>query len=52
MCYKRRNYAPGQHGQGRKKVTEYGPVKGEAKVRRIYGINEFKWLNTLKWQIR
>jgi small subunit ribosomal protein S4 len=36
-----RNYAPGQHGQGRKKVTEYGmQLREKQKVRRFYGINE------------
>lgn len=37
----RRNYAPGEHGQGRKKVTEYGlQLREKQKVRRFYGINE------------
>lgn len=37
----KRNYAPGQHGQGRKKVTEYGmQLREKQKVRRFYGINE------------
>ncbi len=38
---KRRNYAPGQHGQGRAKVTDYGvQLREKQKVRRIYGILE------------
>jgi small subunit ribosomal protein S4 len=38
---KRRNYPPGQHGQGRTKVTDYGTqLREKQKVRRIYGILE------------
>lgn len=34
-------YAPGQHGQSRKKVSEYGTqLREKQKVRRIYGIQE------------
>lgn len=37
----RRTYAPGQHGQGRKKVSEYGlQLREKQKTRRIYGILE------------
>jgi len=37
----RRAYGPGQHGQGRKKVSEYGlQLREKQKVRRIYGILE------------
>lgn len=37
----RRAYAPGQHGQGRKKVTEYGvQLREKQKARRIYGVLE------------
>ncbi len=37
----RRAYAPGQHGQGRKKVSEYGTqLREKQKVRRYYGILE------------
>lgn len=37
----RRAYAPGQHGQSRKKVTEYGlQLREKQKARRIYGILE------------
>lgn len=36
-----RGYAPGQHGQGRKKVSEYGvQLREKQKTRRIYGILE------------
>jgi len=38
---KRRNYPPGQHGQGRAKVSDYGvQLREKQKVRRIYGILE------------
>lgn len=37
----RRAYAPGQHGQGRKKATEYGiQLREKQKARRIYGVLE------------
>lgn len=37
----RRAYAPGQHGQGRKKMTEYGiQLREKQKARRIYGVLE------------
>ncbi len=36
-----RAYAPGQHGQSRKKMTEYGmQLREKQKVRRFYGISE------------
>lgn len=41
----KKNYAPGQHGQGRKKVTEYGmQLREKQKVRRFYGISESQML--------
>ncbi len=37
----RRAYAPGQHGQGRRKLSEYGTqLREKQKVRRAYGILE------------
>ena len=37
----RRAYAPGQHGQSRKKMSGYGiQLREKQKVRRIYGILE------------
>ncbi|MBR1968863.1 MAG: 30S ribosomal protein S4 [Clostridia bacterium] len=37
----RREYAPGQHGQGRKKVSEYGlQLREKQKVKRFYGVLE------------
>lgn len=37
----RRNYAPGQHGQGRKKTSEYGlQLRAKQQARRYYGVLE------------
>ncbi len=37
----RRSYAPGQHGQSRKKTSEYGmQLRAKQQARRYYGINE------------
>jgi len=37
----RRPYAPGQHGQGRKKLSEYGlQLREKQKARRYYGVLE------------
>jgi len=37
----RRAYPPGQHGQGRKKVTDYGiQLREKQKVRQMYGLME------------
>ena len=37
----RRSYPPGQHGQGRKRQTEFGlRLREKQKARRIYGLNE------------
>lgn len=42
----KRNYAPGQHGQGRKKVSEYGiQLREKQKAKRIYGILETQFRN-------
>lgn len=42
----RRNYPPGQHGQGRAKHTDYGiQLREKQKVRRIYGILEKQFRN-------
>ena len=41
-----RAYAPGQHGQARKKVSEYGiQLREKQKARRIYGILERQFHN-------
>ncbi len=42
---KRRQYAPGQHGQGRKKLSEYGlQLREKQKAKRYYGVleNQFR----------
>lgn len=43
----RRAYAPGQHGQRRGKLTEYGlQLQEKQKVRNVYGMNEKQFHNT------
>ena len=45
----RRSYAPGQHGQSRKKLSDYGAqLREKQKVRRIYGLLENQFRNTFK----
>ena len=52
-CYKsdkcaveKRAYAPGQHGQNRKKMSEYGlQLREKQKAKRIYGILETQFHN-------
>lgn len=40
-AFSRRGYAPGQHGQGRKKMSNYGlQLREKQKAKRIYGILE------------
>lgn len=42
----RRSYAPGQHGQNRKKISEYGiQLREKQKARRIYGVLEKQFRN-------
>lgn len=42
----RRGYAPGQHGQNRKKMSEYGlQLREKQKARRIYGVLEKQFRN-------
>ncbi|HHX01074.1 MAG TPA: 30S ribosomal protein S4 [Firmicutes bacterium] len=37
----RRGYAPGQHGQSRKKLSEYGlQLRMKQRLRRVYGVSE------------
>ena len=48
-AYDRRNYPPGQHGQSRKKFSEYGTqLREKQKVKRIYGILENQFRNIFK----
>ena len=45
-AFSRRSYAPGQHGQSRKKVSEYGlQLREKQKARRIYGVLERQFHN-------
>jgi small subunit ribosomal protein S4 len=45
----RRNYPPGQHGQNRKKFSDYGSqLREKQKVKRLYGIFENQFRNTFK----
>jgi small subunit ribosomal protein S4 len=42
----KRNYAPGQHGQSRKKVSEYGlQLREKQKAKRFYGVLESQFRN-------
>jgi len=45
----RRNYPPGQHGQSRKKFSDYGTqLREKQKVKRLYGLLENQFRNTFK----
>jgi small subunit ribosomal protein S4 len=45
---KKRPYAPGQHGQGRKKLSEYGiQLREKQKARRFYGLTETQFRNVV-----
>ena len=45
----RRGYAPGQHGQKRGKLSEFGTqLREKQKVKRIYGMLEKQFRNTFK----
>lgn len=42
----RRNYAPGQHGQARKKTSDYGlQLREKQKTKRFYGMQEKQFRN-------
>ncbi len=42
----RRNYAPGQHGQARKKMSDYGiQFREKQKAKRFYGVQETQFRN-------
>ena len=42
----KRNYAPGQHGQSRKKLSEYGTqLREKQKAKRFYGLQETQFRN-------
>ncbi len=45
----RRSYPPGQHGQSRKKFSDYGTqLREKQKVKRLYGLLENQFRNTFK----
>lgn len=45
----KRAYPPGQHGQGRKKISGYGEqLREKQKVKRIYGLIETQFYNTFE----
>lgn len=45
----RRGYPPGQHGQGRKKFSDYGAqLREKQKVKRLYGVLENQFRNTFQ----
>ena len=45
----RRNYPPGQHGQNRRKFSDYGAqLREKQKVKRLYGLLENQFRNTFK----
>ncbi|MDO4562335.1 MAG: 30S ribosomal protein S4 [Clostridia bacterium] len=45
-AFVKRSFAPGQHGQGRKKVSEYGlQLREKQKVKRYYGVLESQFAN-------
>lgn len=42
----RRSYAPGQHGQGRSKISDYGlQLREKQKAKRFYGLQETQFRN-------
>ncbi|MBX5467850.1 MAG: 30S ribosomal protein S4 [Firmicutes bacterium] len=46
----RRPYPPGQHGQGRRKLSEYGiQLREKQKARRTYGVLEGQFRRYLEW---
>ena len=48
-AFDRRNYPPGQHGQGRKKFSAYGAqLREKQKVKRMYGALENQFRNIFK----
>ena len=49
----RRAYAPGQHGQQRKKMSEYGlQLREKQKVRRFYGVLETQFRNYFSMAVK
>ncbi|MGI5837247.1 MAG: 30S ribosomal protein S4, partial [Chloroflexota bacterium] len=45
----RRNYAPGEHGQRRRKISDYGiQLKEKQKIKDIYGVLERQFRKTFE----
>jgi small subunit ribosomal protein S4 len=52
-AFDRRQYPPGQHGQGRTKFSDYGSqLREKQKVKRIYGVLETQFRNYFKNSVR
>jgi small subunit ribosomal protein S4 len=48
-AYERRSYAPGQHGQRRGKLSDYGiQLREKQKIKRIYGLQEKQFKSYFK----
>lgn len=48
-AFERRGYPPGQHGQGRKKFSDYGAqLREKQKVKRLYGLLENQFRNVFE----
>ena len=48
-AFDRRTYPPGQHGQGRKKASDYGAqLREKQNVKRLYGLLENQFRNTFE----
>jgi small subunit ribosomal protein S4 len=48
-AYERRSYPPGQHGQGRGKISDYGlQLREKQKIRRTYGLLEKQYKSYFK----
>jgi small subunit ribosomal protein S4 len=48
-AYERRSYPPGQHGQSRGKISDYGlQLREKQKIRRIYGLLEKQYKSYFK----
>ena len=46
---KKRDYAPGQHGKDKKKISEYGrQLQEKQKLRHLYGVNEKQFVRLFK----
>ena len=48
-----RSYAPGQHGQGRKKSSEYGlQLRAKQRARRFYGVAEHQFRHYFEMAVK